>query len=236
MVVAIIAGRGGTGKTSSLLFLASVIQPCAWAVMEQKDVRAVNDKVQNSEQMDAYNITHFRSDYLVDPGKTLTQFQDFRDYVLNEPKLKLIVVDGISDLRDYAIEEWVQLDNQQRKEDGRAERKTIGADNLTAWGEVNKRVRVLLEPIINYGISHAVHVFFTAQMKSVYKNHDRVGEEPDIKEWIEYPCEAILVLHKTGDRYYCDCEKAPAWSKGTFTEDLTKDSGLLTVLGKWGLL
>ncbi len=232
MVVAIVAGRGGVGKTSQLLFFAQTITPSMWAIMEQKDIKAVN-----AAGVVSVPLCKFTSTYMIDPHRTLNAFEGWRDAVLSPPHdLKLVVVDGISDLRDYAIEEWIALDNEKRVLDKRPPRKSIGEDNLGAWGEVNKRVRLLLEPLINFGISHSVHVFSTAQMKQVYKDNKRTGEEPDIKEWIEYPCEAILILHKEGARYYCTCEKAPIWSKGTFTEDLVKDMGLLTVLGKWELL
>jgi len=41
MTVAIISGRGGTGKTSQLITLVRLFSPTRWAIMEKKDERAL---------------------------------------------------------------------------------------------------------------------------------------------------------------------------------------------------
>jgi hypothetical protein len=146
------------------------------------------------------------------------------------------VVDGISDLRKYATDEWLIHDNERRSADGRTKRKTIGGDNIGAWGAINDRVRSLLEPLINYGITTGTHVFFTAEMKQVYRNGKVIGLEPNIKEWIEYPCECIITLKSDGSKFWCESTKVPLWSNGVFSETLEKDTGLMRVMAQYGLL
>lgn len=232
MVVAIIAGKGGTGKTSQIFSLANIFEPFWWAIMEKKDERMIATQGEL--------LISIGKDYMIDPTATLNGFQSWRDKILEDknPPLKCIVVDGISDIREYAIEEWIQAHPLYDKDGKEKKRESIGAKNLSGWSEVNKRTRSLLEPLINYGLYRGVHVFFTAQMKQVYANNIRTGEQPDIKEWQEYPCECIIQLHKDKgtDHYWCSCEKAPAWSKGTFKVDLCKDTGLLEVMSMQGLL
>lgn len=230
MVVTIIAGRGGTGKTSQVFSIANIFEPFWWAIMEKKDERMIATR---GELLIAIG-----EDYMIDPIQTLNAFQSWRDHIIKseEPLLKCIVVDGISDIRDYAIAEWIQMHPIFDKQGNEKKRESIGAKNLSGWSEVNKRTRSLLEPLVNYGLYRGVHVFFTAQMKQVYANNIRIGEQPDIKEWMEYPVECVMILHKNGDKYTCTCEKAPMWSQGTFSADLRKDTGLLEVMSMQGLL
>ena len=227
MVVAIIAGKGGVGKTSQVFSIAKLFEPWRWAIMEKKDERAIGEGGDLLIGID--------DKYMVNPINTLNNFENWRDIVLSEER-KCIVVDGISDIRDYAIEEWIQTHPIYDSKGNEKKRESIGAKNLTGWSEVNKRTRALLEPLVNYGLYKGVHVFFTAQMKQLYKDNIRVGEQPDIKEWMEYPVECLIILKKTEDTYTCTCDKAPMWSQGAFSSELRKDTGLLEVMSIQGLL
>ena len=157
--------------------------------------------------------------------------------MLKEPN-DVIVIDGVTDLRTYAIDEWIIKDNKKRGEDGREPRTKIGKGNISAWEEINTRVKLLIQPIMNFSFFNNIHLFMTAQMKPLYVNDIRTGDEIAIKEWLEYDVECLLILHKdkNTEHYWCSCEKAPLWSDGCFVEDLTKETGLLEVLAKHGLL
>ena len=251
MVVAIIAGRGGTGKTSQLITLARLFPPTRWAIMEKKDERALK----TVEEVKAQLIYAVDKEYNTDPMKILNMFGEWRDSILQSKddkkntedfpewkrdEIKCIVVDGISDLRNYAMEEWLQTHPIYDQKTGEErKRKTISGENIGAWGEINKRVRLLVEPLINYSLYHNVHLFLTAQMKDTYVKNTRVGQEPDIKDWLEYPCECLLVLKKdkNTDHYECSCEKAPIWSgESGWIEEMHKDTGLLEVLSTYKLI
>ena len=236
MVVAIIAGRGGTGKTSQLITLARLFPLTRWAIMEKKDERALK----TVEEVKAQLIYAIDKEYNTNPMKILNMFGEWRDSILQSSKTKGIIVDGISDLRNYAMEEWLQTHPIYDQKTGEErKRKTIGGENIGAWGEINKRVRLLVEPLINYSLYHNIHLFLTAQMKDTYVKNTRVGQEPDIKDWLEYPCECLLVLKKdkNTDHYECSCEKAPLWSgESGWVEELHKDTGLLEVLSTHKLI
>ena len=236
MVVAIISGRGGTGKTSQLITLARLFPLTRWAIMEKKDERALK----TVEEVKAQLIYAIDKEYNTNPMKILNMFGEWRDSILQSSKTKGIIVDGISDLRNYAMEEWLQTHPIYDQKTGEEQkRKTIGAVNIGAWGEINKRVRLLVEPLINYSLYHNVHLFLTAQMKDTYVKNTRVGQEPDIKDWLEYPCECLLVLKKdkNTDHYECSCEKAPIWSgESGWIEEMHKDTGLLEVLSTHKLI
>ena len=243
MVVAIIAGRGGVGKTSQLFPIARLFQPTQWAILEKKDERSVMqafsvESVQHQTLIEVYPKNHQdkqseSDEYMEDPTETLKLFQQWRDMLLHHDELKCIVVDGISDLRRYATTEW-ELINEQ-KATGR---------NIAAWVAINTRVKRLVNPLRNFGVYNSIHVFFTAQMRDVYgvdakKNPLRLGEEPDIKEWLEYPVDALLILNKQkrSDIYTVSAEKVPNWCASSgWVEELRKDTGLLEVMSKYGLL
>lgn len=243
MVVCIIAGRGGTGKTSQLFPIARLFQPTQWAILEQKDERSVKqafstESVHYTNLLCVYPQGHRDkekelNEYMEDPIEILTLFQQWRDMVLHRNELKCIVVDGISDLRRYAKDEWEFVNDQ----------KATGK-NIAAWVAINTRVKRLVNPLRNFGVYHGIHVFFTAQMRDVYgvdakKNPVRLGEEPDIKEWLEYPVDALLIINKQkrSEVYTVSAEKVPNWCASSgWVESLSKDTGLLEVMSKYGLL
>ena len=243
MVVAIIAGRGGVGKTSQLFPIANLFQPTQWAILEKKDERSVKqafsvESVQWQTLIEVYPKDHKDKqgeldEYMEDPTKTLELFQQWRDMILQHNELKCIIVDGISDLRRYATIEW-ELINEQ-KATGR---------NIAAWVAINTRVKRLVNPLRNFGVFNGIHVFFTAQMRDVYgvdakKDPLRLGEEPDIKDWLEYPVDALLILNKQkrSDVYTVSAEKVPNWCASSgWVEELRKDTGLLEAMSKYGLL
>lgn len=244
MVVGIVAGRGGVGKTSQLITLTCMLSPTYWAIMEKKDEQTLNA----IKEIDAELIYIVDKQYNTDPVKILKTFGEWRDSVLASSALKCVVVDGVSDLRNYAMKEWLRTHPIYDKKTGeKRERKTIGGENLGAWSEINERVRFLIEPLINYALFNNVHLFMTAQMKDKYgvvtinnkKTSVRLGQEPDIKEWLEYPCECLLILKKSknSEYYECSCEKAPGWcGESGWVEELHKDTGLLEVLSKHKLI
>lgn len=229
MVICIVGGRGGTGKTSQIRMIAQMF-PTMWSIMEKKD----EDAIKTIKEINAELIYSIDEHYNVEPQKTLNAFAAWRDSVLTQTSIKCIVVDGISDLRSYAIDEWIILHPLYDKMTGEPrQRASIGAENIGGWGDVNKRVQTLLTPLINYALYNKVHLFMTAQMKDVYMGNKRIGQELDIKDWIEYPSECLLVFtkDKRSEHYECSCEKSPLWSNDSgWVEELRKDTGLLEVL------
>lgn len=253
MPVFIIGGEPGVGKSSQVATIAEVCSPCRWASLEMKDSLFLKNK-----KIDWDNIcclypeghkSHFgvADAFMVDPHSTLNKFEAWTTKTLqwstdhpDNPPLKTIVVDGVSDIRDYAMQEWIFLDNQQKLSDGRANklRKSIGEDNLAAWTEVNVRVKLILQPLINYTQSHTdVNLFLTAQMKDEYLHKERVGRKMDTQTWMDYFVDVVIELKREGTHFWADCKKVPAWAdEGLFVADLEKSIGLLSVFTKHKLL
>ena len=72
-----------------------------------------------------------------------------------------IVVDGLSDLRDYATSVWCIKYNEENDENI----STPKFKDWSAWGEINQLVRDILEPLINYALTGNFNLWLTAQMK-----------------------------------------------------------------------
>lgn len=241
MTTAIISGREGTGKTTQVLNIAKEFPPVAWAVLELKDIAKIEKCKSNTFSVDTLYVTYPREHekgMAVNPIATLHKFAKWKDSILSNDKTpQTIVVDGISDLRDYAIIAWLIEDNIERKAKGDSPRKNIGKKNLGVWGEINQNVRDLLEPLINLSFEEDINLLMTAQMKDDYVDGEKMGYIPDLKEWMSYPVQCLFTLYKEekSNIYSMSCEKEPenpSWQ----VDELEKDRGLLKALLSHNLL
>lgn len=247
MPVIVVAGEPGSGKTSQCLAVGKIAGPTAWAVLEIKDVRVLQKFADENINWVAINATYpagtlddFGEDcsFMVDPVVTLQHLEQWiKDLVLAPtPKVKTIVVDGISDIRDYATSEWLINDNAIRRKNQKPPRKSIGGENKFAWSEINDRVRRLIEPLMNWTMHNHLNLILTAQMKDRYLNDTRVGSEVDVKAWLMYPAETILVLGHEKEHYWLQRVKVPHWTQFPAEADLPRETGLYELLAKEALI
>ena len=237
MTTAIISGREGTGKTTQVLAVAKAFPPVAWAVLELKDKAKIEKRRNDTFSTDTLYVTYPREHEKakqVDPVSTLRNLITWKTAIVRGDYLpKTIVVDGISDIRDYAIEAWIIKHNEET------------GDHLTgikykdwgAYGEVNSTVREILEPLINLALEEDLNLFLTSQMKEDYVNDAKVGYKPDLKDWMSYPVQCLFTLYKAekSSVYSLSCEKEcmnASWQ----VDELEKDKGLLKALLSHDLL
>lgn len=240
MVVCIIGGRGGTGKTCQLITVARMFSTTRWAYMEKKD----ETNLESITEIDSIRIHAIDNDFNDSPVGMLKSFEAWRngvrDDIKNDVAIDCIVIDGVSDLRRYAYEEWLKTHPlYDKKTNKKTEREGIAEGNIGAWRDINDRVKKLIEPLINIAYYKHCHLFMTAITKKIYIDNKYKHDEPDIKDWLEYPCECIFVFskEKRAEKYECSCEKAPLWSGSSgWIEELRKDTGLVEALSMHGLL
>lgn len=237
MTTAIVSGREGTGKTTQVEGIAKEFQPVAWAVLELKDKAKIDKLRSDTFSVDTLYATYPREHERakqVDPVGTLKNILVWNAAILRGKELpKTIVIDGISDLRDYAIRAWLVMHN---KETGEC-LTSIKYKDWGAWGEVNSTVREILEPLINLALEADINLLMTAQMKDEYVDGEKMGYIPDLKEWMSYPVQCLFTLYKEekSDVYSLSCEKEPenaSWQ----VDDLEKGRGLLKALLSHDLL
>jgi len=120
-------------------------------------------------------------------------------------KFKTIAVDGISDIRPYAVLEWLQ-ENPSR----------VRPSTYGDWGDINDKVRNICFGMINMGIQTGTNIIFTAQI-----SFREDGEIPDCKPWIWHNIHHKFKLYRdnTNHRFYAFCEKS--YFDPFFTLDLT---------------
>jgi len=236
----IIGGQIGTGKTSQLITLARLFLPVRWAYTEKKDEGDLNAIPELKSTLIHARDKQFNDD----PVKMITEFEKWRDSVIdeinNDVEINCIVVDGISGLRKYAYEEWLENHPVYDKKTGeKRKREGIAEGNIRAWHDINTRVWSLINPLINIAYYCDCHLFMTALTKGIYINNKYKYEEADVKDWIKAPCNCLFMFtkEKRAEKYECSCEKAPLWSGGSgWVEELHKDTGLLEVLSKHNLI
>ena len=233
MTVAIVSGQEGTGKTTQVVGVAKASSPTLWAVLELKDKKKIERYASNDFNVQILYKTYPRNHekaMSVDPIATLQNVLEWKNSIMNLTDLpRTIVIDGISDLRDYAISAWVIKDNIERKAQGKPPRKRIGERNIGAWGEVNQTVRDLLEPLINLALINDISLLMTAQFKEEWLGGDKVGYIPDLKPWMSYPIPCLFSLFSSEKGYSLSCTKEPD-NPRWIVEDLEKDTGFLKAL------
>jgi hypothetical protein len=227
-----------------------VHSPTLWAVLEMKDMRVVEAAKAADQGVKWERIyttypggtrDEFGEDcsYLVDPVATLAKLEVWiKNIILHvDPQsIQTVVIDGISDMRDYALQEWIKKDNAARKSYGKPLRHTIGEENLSAYSAVNQRVRRLIEPLMNWAMANGINLLLTSQMKEKWVDRNRVGMEIDLKPWITYPAESIFILHHDGPSYFGECYKVPHWTKCPATVSLARETGLFELLSAESLI
>lgn len=229
MTVAIIAGLEGTGKTSQVLEIGKEFGPTVWGILELKDVEELTEMKSSTFRPERLYQVYDDGTELqgnVDPVKTLESVRKWRDeiYAL-KPLPRTIVIDGISELRDYAIDEWIIRYNAKN---GKT-RQSIGEKDLGAWGEVNGAVKKILEPLINKALLQHVNFVMTAGMKEKYVDGHIVGYTPDYKAWMARSVQCLVQLSCANEAYNLKClkePKNPRWS----VDRIKKKTGLLDAL------
>ena len=239
MVVAIVSGAEGTGKTTQVLGFAQAFPTTMWGILELKDQEKIM-ALKSSEFTPEVLYETYPDDHVLrgndNPFKTLAAVTKWTDTIyMAQPRPQTIVLDGISDLREYAMYAWILADNADRVAKGRQPRKTIGEKNIGAWGEVNTAVKEIVTPLINLGLKHGINVIMTAQMKDNYIGGDIVGSKPDIKPFMSYPVPCLFTLSYDETGYSINSTKAPnnpRWK----VEGIKKETGFTEALEAHNLL
>jgi hypothetical protein len=239
MVVAILSGSEGVGKSTQTIEIAKAFPEARWGILELKD----------EEMLAEFKTREFKPETLFkmypsghelqgneDPVETLKAVEQWRDSIFSShPLPQTIVLDGVSDLREYAIDAWIIFDNVERIAKGREPRKGIGEKNLTGWGEVNTIVKHILKPLVNLALKEHLNFIMTAQMRDKYLDGEIIGKEPAFKSYISYPVPCLFTLSNSGNGYNLDSTKDPLNPRWRET-NIAKGTGVLDALKKHKLI
>lgn len=226
-------GEPGVGKTSQHVSLCKMLPDSIYLCLETKD----NKTLERQSDFQFRMIEQFDEEYMEDPILTLSTLQMELKDIINSGKYHNIVVDGVSDIRKYAIDEWMVKDNRARSARGERPRTSISGENLSAWSEIGDRVKGIIRPLANWSNVKRTNIFFTAQMKDNYLNNKKVGKLVNIGEWLEYDVDVKCYFTKDKDGgYEVTFAKVPNWA--IVCEDTVeiKRDGFIALLAERGLL
>lgn len=115
--------------------------------------------------------------------------------------IKLIVIDGISDIRRMAKDKWL-AEHPKRKSPTKFE-----------YSAINQDVRDLLYPLINYArMMRSVQIVFTSWLIPEFdeKKDQYTGKMiPDVKPFITSRIDEILAVQRKGLRFFIKRNKSP---------------------------
>jgi hypothetical protein len=203
-------------------------------VLERKDEELLERK---GEGIVFKVIEQFDENYMEDPIATLDNLdRQFRE-IMNGNKYRNIFVDGVSDIRGFAIKEWIYNDNRERKAQSLKPRTSIMGENLSAWSAINDRTKGIIRPLVNWATVKRTNVFFTAQMKDNYIKNQKVGQAINIGEWLEYDVDVKCRLYrdKDGD-FMASFVKVPGWANVCENDVPIPRDAYIALLAERGLI
>lgn len=227
-------GNPGDGKTTQHVALCKCLPDSIYLVLERKDEELLERK---GEGIVFKVIEQFDEDYMEDPIATLDNLHmQFRE-IMNTGKYKNIFVDGVSDIRGFAMKEWIHIDNRERKAQSLKPRTSIMGENLSAWSAINDRTKNIIRPLVNWATVKRTNVFFTAQMKDNYINNKKVGQAINIGEWLEYDVDVKCRLYrdKDGD-FMASFVKVPGWANECENDVPIPRGAYIALLAERGLI
>ena len=143
------------------------------------------------------NCLVYDKDYNVDRSKSYERLQTMVNNAI-KCGIRLIVVDGIEDVRRMAMEKY--------EEDTKK-----NAYGFQAWGIINDMVKRLLFRIFNYARLNDTKVVLTTHFQRVYTPNGEPTAEVEInaKDYITDRVDEILAFKRTGTDFYYKRGKSP---------------------------
>jgi hypothetical protein len=234
MTLILVHGEAGVGKSTQHTAVCKYSKEgtSVYLCMEVKD-----DKLLKWAGVNATHVIQYNDYYEEDGVKTLTRLEEEIRKVIKEDKYKIVILDGISDIRKFAQKEWIEKDNLIRISQSKAPRNGISGENKAAWAAINQRVMGILEPLINWSNIKHTHVFFTAQMKDSYMNDAKVGRQIAAGDWIEFDVDVKCHLFRDdAGLYMAKFTKLPGWAKVCDEEVPVQKEGLFGLLAEREIL
>lgn len=227
-------GNPGDGKTTQHLSLCKCLPDSIHLCLERKDEELLERK---GDGVVFKVIEQFNEDYMEDPIATLDYLnRQFRE-IMNGNAYRNVIVDGVSDIRGFAIREWIHNDNRERKAQGLKLRESIMGENLAAWSSINDRTKNIIRPLVNWATVKRTNIFFTAQMKDNYIKNQKVGQVINIGEWLEYDVDVKCKLYRDKEGVFmASFAKVPGWANECESDVPISKDAYIALLAERGLI
>lgn len=232
MTLVLTYGEAGNGKSTQHAAIVKYSTDAVYLCMEVKDKKLLEWSDVNQVQIVQYD-EYYEEDALA----TLELLEKSIRGIIRDNKYKIIILDGISDIRKFAHKEWIFKDNLMRAKDGKPPRTMISGENMGAWAAINQRVIGILEPLINWSNIKGTHVYFTAQMKDSYLNNQKVGRCISAGDWLEFDVDVKCHLYRSLDGIYmAKFTKLPGWATLKDEDVPVAKEGYIGLLAERGII
>ena len=206
-MIIILSGEPGSGKTFQAMGWE---EPILYLDMENRTQKTLDnyymDKIITIKKCMAFT-KEYKEDHI-------TTLQNFEKECKGIEEATTIVIDGISDIRDYAATKWAIKEKRKRPM------------NPGDWEQINDIVRDLLFPLINQCRIKEINLVMTAQFKDDYAldsegKSSKIGRIPALKDWISYNVDSLITMEYRKPHYRAICTKSLV---GCFEENITGKS------------
>lgn len=132
-----------------------------------------------------------------DKVKTLERTTGYLEAVVHNPNIKLIVIDGIWDLRIMCMEAYEQSEGK-------------AAFGFQAWGKINNMVKKRLYKVFNYCRSKNIQLIMTTFLDDVYQDGNLTEKKVvGTKKYILREVDEVIALSRNGIDYFQQRGKSP---------------------------
>lgn len=240
MVIGLVSGLTGTGKTSQVMGVAKAEKgTVVWGALDPKDEAVIMEEATMFFKPTVLSHMHGNgtpNQWMDDARKTLAETRKWADEIFKmRPLPGLVVLDGISILKDLAKDLWLEDDNLERVEANKAPRESLGENNFGALAAINDMVRAILKPILNMAVSAHMGLFFISDTKDKYLDGDVIGTTPEVIPRLTSSMPCLFELSYVDEKYNLNCVKDPFNPRWTVT-GLERHIGLLNSMDDYNLV
>jgi len=208
-IIILLWGYDGTSKSEQIL----KFKPAPIVIDLENKLEPLAKKL-NFPLENIIVASKYNEKYDISGPNTLNEIRNTLETIRERFKkgngISAIALDGITDIRPYAVAEWLS-ENPSRQ------RPSTAGD----WRDINDKVRDICFQMINIGRAEGISVFLTAQVGGEYVNNVRVRDIPDCKTWISHNVDHKFQLTRddANKRFLAYCEKS--YHDPFFSLDLT---------------
>ena len=234
----LIYGDDGTGKSTQCLEIANANPESSeyWSfAIKNRRLSKIYPDIQSHELLTVVTKPSGKLKlFEADPYKTIDDFhKKVTEIISSEVPPKVLVIDDISQLREWATPVVIEMVNRTRSKKITA----IGKDDLDAWTKVNNLTYDYLETLANWGEITETLIIAIGRMKDLYVDNEYRGSTPAVKRNLMYLADVRIKLERGNDRkYYAVFDKVQKGMGETGSKIPLEDGGLMLELITRGIV
>jgi len=233
----LIYGEDGTGKSTQCLDLANTEPESAiyWSfAVKNRRLAKIYPDITSDELVSLVTKPSGKLKMFdTDPYKTIDTFHaKVAEIVTTEPAPKFLIIDDVSQLREWATPCVIEAVNKTRKN----RISTINKDDLDAWSKVNAYTYDYLETLANWAEANNVLILAIGRMKDLYVDNEYRGSTPAVKRNLMYLADVRIKLERSNGKYQAVFDKVQKGMGVSGDKVALDESGLVAELMVRGII